>query len=126
MKANKKGISLIVLVITIIVIIILAAAIILSLNNNNPIAKAKEAVTASDKAEAQSAFGIWLGSKMADYQDSLKVTGEINSSSTVDLVSTTTGETVATGVSCTLSDLGLDGLTSIKVTDNVVTEVKKN
>ncbi|MEG2348298.1 MAG: hypothetical protein RSB67_01445 [Clostridia bacterium] len=70
MKANKKGISLIVLVITIIVIIILAAAVILSFNNgNNPIAKAGDAVTANDKAEVKSALSLYLASKQAEAAD---------------------------------------------------------
>lgn len=62
MKANKKGISLIVLIITIVVIIILAAAIILNLSNTNIIANANKAVTENDKAEMQSAVNL----KVAD------------------------------------------------------------
>ncbi|MDD3303725.1 MAG: hypothetical protein PHP54_02295 [Clostridia bacterium] len=65
MKANKKGISLIVLVITIIVIIILAAAVILTLNNNNPINNATDAVFKSDSAEITSALAIYIGNYMA-------------------------------------------------------------
>ena len=58
MKANKKGISLIVLIITIVVIIILAAAIILNLSNTNLINNANKAVTENDRAEVQSAVTL--------------------------------------------------------------------
>ena len=61
MKANKKGISLIVLIITIVVIIILAAAIILNLSNTNIITNANNAVAANDIAEVQSAVTIAYG-----------------------------------------------------------------
>lgn len=62
MKANKQGISLIVLIITIVVIIILAAAIILNLSNTNIIDNAHKAVSANDLAEIQSAVNL----KMSD------------------------------------------------------------
>ena len=72
MKA-KKGISLIVLVITIIVIIILAAAVLLSINNNNPVANARNAVDESDTQEVQSAVTLYLGTVMADIQQSVTI-----------------------------------------------------
>lgn len=65
MKANKKGISLIVLIITIVVIIILAAAIILNLSNTNIINNAKTAVSANDVAEMQSAVNLTYGDLFA-------------------------------------------------------------
>ena len=65
MKANKKGISLIVLIITIVVIIILAAAIILNLSNTNIIGNAKTAVSANDVAEMQSAVNLTYGDLFA-------------------------------------------------------------
>lgn len=68
MKANKKGISLIVLIITIVVIIILAAAIILNLSNTNLIENANNAVSENDKAEIQSAVTLAYGDMYADYQ----------------------------------------------------------
>ena len=58
MKANKKGISLIVLIITIVVIIILAAAIILNLSNTNIIDNANEAKTRYNVDEMQWAVNI--------------------------------------------------------------------
>lgn len=61
MKANKKGISLIVLIITIVVIIILAAAIILNLSNTNIIKNARTAVSENDRAEVQSAVTLAYG-----------------------------------------------------------------
>lgn len=61
MKANKKGISLIVLIITIVVIIILAAAIILNLSNTNIITNANTAVSKNDISEVQSAVTIAYG-----------------------------------------------------------------
>ena len=70
---NKKGISLIVLVITIIVIIILAAAVLLSINNNNPVQNARNAVDESDTQEVQSAVTLYLGTVMADIQQSVKI-----------------------------------------------------
>ena len=70
---NKKGISLIVLVITIIVIIILAAAVLLSINNNNPVQNARDAVDESDTQEIQSAVTLYLGTIMADIQQSVKI-----------------------------------------------------
>ena len=68
MKANKKGISLIVLIITIVVIIILAAAIILNLSNTNLIDNANKAVTENDRAEVQSAVTLKYADMYADYQ----------------------------------------------------------
>ena len=68
MKANKKGISLIVLIITIVVIIILAAAIILNLSQTNLIENANNAVSENDKAEIQSAVTLAYGDMYADYQ----------------------------------------------------------
>ena len=68
MKANKKGISLIVLIITIVVIIILAAAIILNLSNTNLIENANKAVTENDRAEVQSAVTLKYADMYADYQ----------------------------------------------------------
>ena len=65
MKANKKGISLIVLIITIVVIIILAATIILSITKSNPIRNANRAVDQSDMKTAQEAFILWLGDRWA-------------------------------------------------------------
>lgn len=62
MKANKQGISLIVLVITIVVVIILAAAVILSLGNNNPINNARIANFAQTKDGISSAVYSYTGS----------------------------------------------------------------
>ena len=61
MKANKQGISLIVLVITIVVVIILAAAVILSLNGNNPIDNARIANFAQTKDGLYSAIYTYEG-----------------------------------------------------------------
>lgn len=58
MKANKNGISLIVLIITIVVIIILAAAIILNLSNTNIINNANKAVTENNEDEVQAAVTL--------------------------------------------------------------------
>lgn len=68
MKANKKGISLIVLIITIVVIIILAAAIILNLSNTNIIDNANKAVKANDKAEVESAVTVKYGDLFVEGQ----------------------------------------------------------
>lgn len=68
MKANKKGISLIVLIITIVVIIILAAAIILNLSQTNLINNANDAVSKNDLGEVQSAVTLAYGDMYADYQ----------------------------------------------------------
>ena len=62
MKANKKGISLIVLVITIVVIIILAATVILSLSKNNPIDNARIANLAQTQDSIYSAIYSYDGS----------------------------------------------------------------
>ncbi len=125
MKTNKKGISLIVLVITIIVIIILAAAIILSLNNNNPIAKAKEAVDASDKSEAQSAFNVWIGTVMADKLNAVTVKSAIIKNIDTDIDIYVGNSTTAEKATVSTVSLGLDGLKSISVENNVVTDVAK-
>ena len=127
MKANKKGISLIVLVITIIVIIILAAAIILTMNNNNPISNAKTAVTANDASEAQSAVTTYLGTLMAKYKDAVSLNGTVGTVEAGDTAISGTYGTDATAISetPTLADLGLDnaGLKSVTITNNKVTKI---
>ena len=128
MKANKKGISLIVLVITIIVIIILAAAIILTMNNNNPIANAKTAVTANDKAEAQSAVTTYLGTLMAEYKDAVTINGDFGkdaASSTVTATYGTESKAITFSAKPTLETIGLgdSGLSKVTVVNNKVTAV---
>lgn len=68
MKANKQGISLIVLVITIVVVIILAAAVILALNGNNPIDNARIANFAQTKDGIASAILSYEGTIEAKTQ----------------------------------------------------------
>lgn len=68
MKANKQGISLIVLVITIVVVIILAAAVILSLGNNNPIDSARIANLAQTKDGIYSAVYSYTSATQAKTQ----------------------------------------------------------
>lgn len=121
MKANKKGISLIVLVITIIVIIILAAAVILTLNKNNPIDSANEAVTASDKKTAQEAYTTWIGAQMAAQKTTLSYTGTITTAGGV-----LTLDGGSDKVTVKVDDLGLPtSIESITIEKNAVTAIVK-
>lgn len=114
MKANKKGISLIVLVITIIVIIILAAAVILTLNNNNPIEKAGQAVTSNDKSEVKTALSLYLATEQANsatYSSPLMLaqgtdpeTYKAAETVTIDAAG---GDSTTTDLKLTWSDIGL-------------------
>lgn len=114
MKANKKGISLIVLVITIIVIIILAAAVILTLNNNNPIDKAGQAVTANDKSEVKTALSLYLATAQAndaDYRSPLMLAQgtdpETYAAATTVTINADGGVSTTTELKLTWSDIGL-------------------
>ena len=78
MKANKKGISLIVLIITIVVIIILAAAIILNLSKTNVVTNANKAVKDNDLSEVQSAVNLKYADIFAAKLDKPTVTDIIS------------------------------------------------
>jgi len=141
MKANKKGISLIVLIITIVVIIILAAAIILNLSQTNIIENANTAVTKNDETAAQEAFTLWLSDRWVENTAEIgyKYSGTITDSTTTLTVAGKTvagdadgdgtveeNETVPVTVTVTLSDLGVaNSLESITIENNVVTAIVK-
>lgn len=88
MKANKKGISLIVLIITIVVIIILAAAIILNLSNTNVVNNANTAASKSNLDAIQSAvtlaYGDLYASAMQDPTKSLPTAQNVVDKITAD------------------------------------------
>lgn len=114
MKANKKGISLIVLVITIIVIIILAAAVILTLNNNNPIEKAGQAVTSNDKSEVKTALSLYLATEQANsatYSSPLMLAQgtdpETYAAATTVRIAETAGTSSTTQLELSFEDIGL-------------------
>ncbi len=63
---KRKGISLIVLVITILVMIILAGVVVVSLQKNNPVEKAKEAQSSTNKAAIKEAVTNYFALHSAD------------------------------------------------------------
>ena len=65
-RAQKQGISLIVLIVTIIVIIILAAVVILTLTKNNPIESAKEARFKEDIRTFQDELAMTVSKQYAN------------------------------------------------------------
>ena len=65
-RAQKQGISLIVLILTIIVVIILAAVVVLTLTKNNPIESAKEARFKNDVRTFQDELAMTVSKQFAN------------------------------------------------------------
>lgn len=75
----KKGVSLISLIVTIIVLVILAGISIITIQRNNPIEKAKEAVSETDREACKDELRISISNKLKD--DPLLQKNSINVSS---------------------------------------------
>lgn len=66
MKANKRGISLIVLIITVVVMLIIAGAIILTLNKNNPTESARESKFKTDADALKSDLSLYISAQYTE------------------------------------------------------------
>ena len=121
MKANKKGISLIVLIITIVVIIILAAAIILNLSKTNVITNANTAVKANDLSEVQSAVNLKYGDIFSEKLDQPLVSEIIGGYTYTD---SNGNSQIITGLSTDLPNITLNAAVST-ATEESATDAKK-